>query len=207
MDYQEYWIGRNVDLDRLWRSYSEGLSYTNKYDPSNYFELKFHFSKYDKDDPLFNFEVIQKSLKGIYHEIKQECLTPREYVDAGPLYIQQVERGSEIWTLLVEQIPGLLYLFGFLGAIKGYVEYDQANISSIDTKLKIIDDHFPNASEQNKSRFLKAWNFYQRNRAIQKLVDEGLTKLEMSDKPQTQIDTSTKIIFFDSKKKKNKRKE
>jgi hypothetical protein len=61
-------------------------------------------------DPLFSFEAVFKTTKRYFHDMKQLCLSRREYDEAAPLYFYGVPRGSAIWQWLGELRQ--LILFG-----------------------------------------------------------------------------------------------
>jgi hypothetical protein len=75
MPYEQYWIGRHVDLDQLWRDYDDGDGYIAKVKSTRLHLLRLTFSGHPAHLPLFDHEAIYKTVKGSFHDIKAECMS------------------------------------------------------------------------------------------------------------------------------------
>lgn len=105
MSVEEYWTGKKVNYDRIWRDYLDGKDdYIQKFQSTSYHLLQIKFNFPDSSLPLINYEVICRTLMGCYHDLKQHCL-PKEYSNLGPLFLYKVERGSGIFEFLGELLP------------------------------------------------------------------------------------------------------
>jgi hypothetical protein len=102
MSVEEYWIGQGVDYKAVWVSYEEGLGYIDKFRKMRVHALRIELAQFPSDLPLFNHEAVYKTIKGYFHDLKQQCLSPGESDVAGPLFLYSVERASGIWTFLGE---------------------------------------------------------------------------------------------------------
>lgn len=102
MSFYEYWIGQNIGLNAVWRDYEEGAGYERKFRQTKCHLLEIEFETPPTLDPLFSFEAVFKTTKRYFHDMKQACLSPREYDEAAPLYFYGVARGSAIWQWLGE---------------------------------------------------------------------------------------------------------
>ena len=135
--------------------------------------------------------------------MKLECLPTAEYNSYGPLFIKEVERGSEIWRLLVEKHPGVLYVLVFIGAIASYQYYENKSVDTLQKKLEILNEHFPEASAKDQQRFVDAWNFFERNGVVKDLIEEGLYKIEMSKDTVRDSREDSAITILDNESNKD----
>src|SRR3989304_10631786 len=110
MSFDEYWIGKGIDFDEIWSIYDEGQGYIQKYTSMEVHVLQLTFDQYSTKFPLFNFEAVLKTSKGVFHNLKKNYLSQGEYNQAGPLFFYDVCRSSEKWRFLGEIKP--LILFG-----------------------------------------------------------------------------------------------
>src|SRR4051794_35157744 len=98
----EYWIGENVDYDGIWSAYESGQGYIAKFQSMRVHLLRVSLQAQPREQPLFSFEAVHKTIKGYFHDLKKFCLTQDEYDAAGPLFIYQVSRSSGVWDFLGE---------------------------------------------------------------------------------------------------------
>lgn len=100
MSVEEYWTGKEVNYDKIWHEYLAGKDgYIKKFRSSEYYLMQLEFDFPDLDLPLVNFDVIEKTIKGCYHDLKKQYF-PEEYEKLGPLFLYKVERGSGIFEFL-----------------------------------------------------------------------------------------------------------
>jgi hypothetical protein len=180
MSVEEYWIGRGVDYQAVWRSYEDGLGYISKFGGMRVHALRIELARFPRDLPLFNHEAVYKTIKGYFHDLKQQCLSPEEYDVAGPLFLYSVERASGIWTFLGE-LPQLLLLGTTLadGKVMGQ------SLENLDTKLSILRKHFDPAAVRTDAfkAFIRAKTPRELRFAVGRLIDQGMLKLSISVQP------------------------
>jgi hypothetical protein len=51
MSVEEYWIGRGVDYQRLWRDYENGFDYVAKFHSMRVHLIRIEFHEYSADFP------------------------------------------------------------------------------------------------------------------------------------------------------------
>jgi hypothetical protein len=192
----EYWIGKGVDYDRLWKAYDEGQPYIQKYQSMRVHLIQISFEQQSSSLPMFNCEAILKTVKGYFHDLKHICLTTDEYQTAGPLFVYSIDRSSEIWAFLGELRQLLLF---------GTTLSDQQTIGhkldNIDKKLEILKKHFgTDVNPEDFQRFMKAKTPRQIEGAFQHLIEQGIKKVEISQEPFSGNIEETKTKLVDIKK-------
>jgi len=181
MDFYEYWIGRDIDLENIWEIFDEGKGYIEKYKAREAYMLRLHFDGYSSDLPLFDHEAILKTIKGLFHDLKKECLTESEYDHFGPIFLYDVNRGSSILTFLAELKPLVMFALGLAAAILWkWEELEGKNLDNLSKKIDIIKKLYPHASDLDVQNFIKALTFIGRNKVIERLAQQGLKKIEVS---------------------------
>jgi hypothetical protein len=80
---EEYWVGKGIDLEGLWMSFDAGRGYEQKVAASELHLLRLTFAEHPRHLPLFDHEVLYKTVKGTFHDVKAECLSPEAYDAAG----------------------------------------------------------------------------------------------------------------------------
>jgi hypothetical protein len=180
MAMEEYWIGEGVDYDRIWRDFDSGAGYIDKFRSMDAYLLRITFSQPPSDLPLFNHDAIFKTVKGYYHDLKRACLTPDEYGKAGPLFLYSIDRASSIWEFLGE-IRQLLLLGTTLADEKVMGE----KLSNLDKRLELYEKLFGKISVSAKDyqAFMTARTPKQLDKAIRRIFDEGIEKVEISTIP------------------------
>lgn len=121
MSFEEYWIGKGIDYERIWEDYNDGKDwYLNKFKSMNTHLLQIKFQYPGPELPLINHEVLYKTIKGLYHDVKERCFSTEEYNQFGPLFLYDIQRGSGIFEFLGDPVPllMLIILFGLPEELK-----------------------------------------------------------------------------------------
>jgi hypothetical protein len=87
--------------------------------------LRIEFDLPHANEPLFFHEAIYKSFKGLYHDMKEFCLTTSEYNDSKPLFLYSIERGSADWAFLLDPNMIPIYVQILLDGFSYYSSYDE----------------------------------------------------------------------------------
>jgi hypothetical protein len=185
MPFEEYWTGKGIDFDSLWEDYDGGGGYIAKVESSELYLLRLTFSAHPKSLPLFDHEAIYKSVKGSFHDIKRECLSPHDYDSAAPIFLYRIDRGSAVYEFLAEIKPLFPYIAAvaaagmwYRGAIRKDQDYDE-------TCWKFIKEQFPRATDEDYAAYIKASTTWGRRKVLQRLIRLGLHRVEMSKYPVT----------------------
>src|SRR5205809_6832387 len=94
---RQYWIGEGLDYDAVWAAYESGSGYAQKFRSMRVHLLRITLREPPVELPLFNLEVVYRTTKGYFHELKKAYLTREEYERAGPLFVYRIDRSSGIW--------------------------------------------------------------------------------------------------------------
>jgi len=141
--------------------------------------LRITFREQPQQYPLFNFEAVYKTVKGYFHDLKKFCMTSDEYDTAGPLFIYQVGRSSGVWDFLGE-LRQILMLGTSLADEKVIGE----KLNNLDKRLEFVRKHFGDAvSPEDFEMFMRARTPRHLERAVRKLIEQGVQKVEVSGKP------------------------
>jgi hypothetical protein len=164
----------------VWQSYEGGLGYIDKFRTMRVHVLRIELAQFASHLPLFNHEVVYKTIKGYFHDLKQQCFSPDEYAVAGPLFLYSVERASGIWTFLGELRPLLL-----LGATLAEGKMMGQHLENLDTKLSILRRHFGEAAVLSDAfqAFMDANTPRQLQDTVEQLIAQGMLKLTISTQP------------------------
>jgi hypothetical protein len=180
MAFDEYWIGKGVDYRAVWEDYELGLGYMQKYGSMEVHLLQLSFDRYRPNLPLFNFEAILKTSKGLFHDLKASYFSPSEYDRLGPLFIYDVSRGSERWRFLGELKPLLLFGVALWNQIrKGPAHHKFEQVELIDR----LRQRFPNADFQNIVDYVNSFPGKEEQLALQKLNEQNIKSIEISQRP------------------------
>ena len=192
----EYWIGEGVDYDALWNAYESGEGYIHKFQSMRVHLLRITLHEQPREYPLFNFEAVYKTTKGYFHDLKKFCLTPDEYGEAGPLFIYGVNRSSGVWEFLGELRQVLM-----LGTSLADEKVMGEKLANLDKRLEFVRKHFGNAiSPKDFEMFMKAKTPRQLERAVRKLIEQGVQKVEVSREPFSGDIQATAATLVDLKK-------
>src|SRR5437588_4326006 len=158
-------MGDAVDYDAIWTAYESGSSYTQKFNSMRVHLLRVTLREQPRELPLFNFEVVYKTIKGYFHDFKKACLPRDEYEMAGPLFIYRVDRSSGIWEFLGELRQLLMF-----GTSLADEKLMGERLTSMDKRMEFLRRHFGNAmSSEDLDRFMRARTPRQLERAVQRL--------------------------------------
>ncbi len=194
-DIYEYWIGRNTNYDGIWEAYDNGRGYIQKYHSMRVHLIQIKVSQHPKELPLFNHEAVFKTIKGYFHDLKLLCLDRDTYNSAGPLFIYSIERASGIWEFLGELRQ--LLLFGTTLADEKIVG---EKLSNLDKRMEFLRKHFGNAiTPEDFQRFMKAKAPRQLEKAVQRLIQEEIENIQISQKPFVGNIEDTKSSLIDVK--------
>ena len=203
MSLYEYWIGKGIDLRKLLADYEGGSGYMDKYETMEVHLIQFTFQNPPSHLPLFNLEAVLKTLKAYFHEIKLLSLSQSEYDKAGPLFVYEINRGSSIWSFL----GGLrhLILFGTTLAdeqLKNLLLDNKVKeLEILDKKTEFLKKHFGSAVEKRDfQQFMQAQKSDELRMAINKLLESGVVKVEISKEPFQGDINDTKRSLIDVKK-------
>lgn len=180
MPFEEYWIGKGLDLETLWQDFESGSGYIQKFKETKPHLLRLTFTDHPKNLPLFDHEVLYKTIKGTFHDVKAECLTREAYESAAPIFLYRVERGSGIFEFLAQLDPLLTYVTA-LGAAMMYYRNSLAKDQELDErKWNFIRSQFSSASDQDIMAYMKAWTTWGKRRVLHRLIENGLYRVEIS---------------------------
>lgn len=175
----EYWIGDGIDYGAVWDAYESGQGYVQKYHSMEVHLLRIRLKEQSGDLPLFNFEAVFKTLKGYFHDLKKKCLTPHEYLEAGPLFIYQVNRSSGVWDFLGELRQLLMF-----GTSLANEKLMGEKLENMKRRVEFLKSHFGNAvREEDFERFMKARTPAQLERALNMVFAQNIQSVEVSPKP------------------------
>lgn len=203
MSVDEYWIGKGIDLRRVWDDYEQGAGYIYKYSTMSPHLIQFTFSNPEAKSPLFNYEAVLKTMKAYFHESKYLSLSQNDYNNAGPLFLYEINRGSAIWSFLggVRQ----LILFGTTLAdeqLKNLLLDNQLkDLSILDKKIEILKKYFGDSAEMKDFRqFMSAKKPEDLRKAVNRMMLEGIEKVEISTVPFKGNIQEVKASLVDIKK-------
>ena len=183
MSIENYWMGRDLDLDGLWRDFDAGSGYIQKVSGSSLHLLRLTFAEHPVRLPLFDHEVLFKTVKGTFHDVKAECLTREQYDRAAPIFLHRVDRGSGVFEFLAQFDPLMTWVVA-LGAAAAWYRKALADDQALDeTRLRFIRENFPGASTSDVQAYMKAWTTFQRRHVLQRLIGQHLGRVEVSKAP------------------------
>lgn len=207
MSFYEYWIGKDINLKQLWDDYDQGRGYIDKYNIMRVHLIQLTFKEPPGHLPLFNLEAVLKTMKAYFHEVKVLSLSQEEYNEAGPLFVYEIKRGSTVWSFLA----GLrhLILFGTTLAdeqLKNLMLDNKIKgLELIDRKLELLKKHFGNSvNSADFHNFLSADKPEDLQIAVNKLLSQGIEKVEISQEPFVGDIDQVKRSLVDIKKELNK---
>ncbi|MEW5975455.1 MAG: hypothetical protein AB1898_06560 [Acidobacteriota bacterium] len=183
MSVEHYWMGKDLALDDLWQDFDSGSGYIQKVAASRLHLLRLSFKEHPVRLPLFDLEVVFKTVKGTFHDVKAECLTPEEYDRAAPIFLHRIDRGSGIFEFLAQFDPLMTWVVA-LGAAATWYRKALADDQELDEKrLTFIRTNFPNASTGDVQAYLRAWTTFGRRRVLHRLIGQHLGRVEVSKAP------------------------
>lgn len=177
---REYWIGRDVDYDTIWKAYDAGeKAYTSKFRSMETHALRIEFALPAADLPILNQEAVYKTIKGYFHDMKELCLSPDDYAEAGPIFLHSIERGSTIWTWLGE-------LKRFLPMAQEFAEDTVIgeHINHLDQRIAFLQKHFGNDVDPKLfSSFVTARTPKALDKALKRIIEYRIISVKVSKEP------------------------
>lgn len=180
MSIENYWLGKDIDLDSLWRDFDAGSGYIQKVTHSSLHLLRLTFYGHPVKLPLFDHEVLFKTVKGTFHDVKAECLSPETYDRAAPIFLHRVDRGSGIFEFLAQFDPLITWVVALGAAARWYQNLQAADHDLDEKRLAFIRSNFPDASTADTQAYMKAWTTFGRRRVLQRLISQNLGRVEVS---------------------------
>jgi hypothetical protein len=191
--FYEYWIGKNIDYDTLWDAYESGQGYVQKFSSIRPHLLRITLREQSSRYPLFNFEAVYKTIQGYFHDLKERCFVLDEFNRAAPLYIYQVNRASGVWDFLSELRQLLMF-----GTTLSDQKMMGEKISNLDKRLEMLRKHFGNVmTREDFERFMKAKTPRQLDRALRKLFEQGIERVQVSSAPFEGVIEETEQTLID----------
>jgi hypothetical protein len=127
---------------------------------------------------LFDHEAVFKTLKGLFHDLKKENLSPEEYYIAGPMYLYSVERGSSVYKFL----GGLRELL-MHGLTLDDVKITKAHQQDIQGRIDFLKKNFREVDDEAARKYLTARTTYEMDEAFEKLMQRGIKSIKISAEP------------------------
>ncbi|HEX9775873.1 MAG TPA: hypothetical protein VGB83_09890 [Actinomycetota bacterium] len=183
--FDEYWMGKGLDADAVWGVFESGRGYVAKVESSTLYLLRLTFEGHPTNLPLFDFEAIYKTVKGTFHDVKAECFAPSAYDSAAPIFLHRVDRGSGIFEFLGQLDPVLTWVVALGGASVWYRRILREDQNFDDSRLRFLRENFPNASPDLKMAYMQAWSTFARRRALHKMMEQDLRRVEVSQEPHS----------------------
>lgn len=186
----EYWTGRGVNYRRLWASYDVGYDgYVGKYKSRDVhlFVVEFRFPP--SYLPLVDHEAVLKTMKGLFHDLKKENLSPHEYDEALPLFLYSVNRGSGIYSFLGELRQLLMF-----GTVLGDEKIMDAHLENKQKRINFLMKNFPSVDPETAQRFIMARTNYEMDEALGKIMKHGIVSIKVSEEPVPHMETNKKDV-------------
>ncbi len=193
MSVEQYWIGKGLDLDKLWDDFDKGAGYIKKISASQLHLLRLTVGQHPTFLPLFDHEAIFKTVKGTFHDVKAECFSPAEYDAAAPIFLQRVERGSGVFEFLAQFDPLMTWVVALGAAAMWYRKALAADQDFDEKRLSFIKTNFPKASVNDVQAYMKAWTTFGRRRALHRLIGQHLERVEVSQQPLSSTHQPTMV--------------
>ena len=193
MSFEQYWMGKGIDLDALWRDFDNGSGYMQKVAASPLHLLRLTFEDHPSRLPLFDLEVVYKTVKGTFHDVKAECLTREAYNQAAPIFLHRVDRGSGVFEFLAQFDPLMTWVVALGAAATWYRRALAADQELDEKRLAFLRTNFPNASTSQVQAYMKAWTTFGRRRVLQRLIGQHLGRVEVSNSPHSPPESLTMV--------------
>lgn len=159
MDSLNYWTGKDTEYREIWDAYNKGIEgYLYKIHSTPNLHLIIEFEQPNINLPLLNAEAVFKTMKGLFHDFKFECLDKEEYHSSAPISLYSIERGSAIWDFLTSYyyvIPTVYYLSLGIVKFKGALldnELKELQIKKLESELEKINKKRKQQSKAEISR-------------------------------------------------------
>jgi hypothetical protein len=193
MSVERYWMGKDLDLDDLWRDFDKGSGYMQKVAASPLHLLRLTFGGHPPHLPLFDHEVIYKTVKGTFHDVKAECFAAEAYDAAAPIFLHRVDRSSGIFEFLAQFHPLITWVVALGSAAAYYRKALSADQEFDEKRLAFIQREFPHAKPSDVHAYMKAWTTFGRRRVLHRLIGQKLERVEVSALPHPPVKPSTLV--------------
>jgi hypothetical protein len=190
---EQYWMGKGLDLDRIWQDFDDGSGYIKKVSASPLHLLRLTFGQHPASLPLFDHEVLFKTVKGTFYDVKAECFSTEVFADAAPIFLHRVERGSGVFEFLAQFDPLMTWVVALGGAAMWYRKALSADQELDEKRLSFIKTNFPNANASEVQAYMKAWTTFGRRRVLHRLIGQHLERVEVSKSPLGSSQQSTMV--------------
>jgi hypothetical protein len=174
-DVQKYWIGSTVNYKELWAAYEAGEGYIYKFKKMECHLLVIEFHKWNRSFPLFDHEAVFKTIKGLFHDLKKENLSPAEYDAAGPLFFYSVERGSSIYKFLGELRQILM-----LGNTLSDEKLKEKHLRNMQERIDFMRKNFTTVEKEAAQQLVLAKTTDEMDEAVKKLMECGIKSIKVS---------------------------
>jgi hypothetical protein len=166
--------------------FQHGGGYIEKVSQSEVHLLRLTFGGHPRHLPLFDHELIYKTVKATFHDVKEVCLTPADYDEAAPIFLYRVDRGSGIYEFLAELKP-LIPFVAMLGtAVMGYLGFLIKEQDLLEKKIGFLQTKFHQVPKSYVKQYIGAHTPWRRKAIVQQLIEKGYLKgIEVSEKPVT----------------------
>ncbi|HAU1653239.1 TPA: hypothetical protein JBJ28_06550 [Legionella pneumophila] len=186
MDSLNYWIGKDTEYKKIWDAYNknvEAYSYKIQSTPNQHLIIEFEQPNFNL--PLLNAEAVFKTMKGLFHDFKFECLDKKEYESSAPISLYSIERGSAIWDFLISNsyvIP-MIYTISY-----GIVKFKGALLDNNLKKLQIrkieseLEQMNKDRKQQSKAEISRATldKFVEKHSLpIENLVNQNIKQIKV----------------------------
>lgn len=193
MSREQYWMGKDLDLDGLWSDFDNGSGYVQKVAASPLHLLRLTFEDHPIQLPLFDFEVLFKTVKGTFHDVKAAYLTHEAYNRAAPIFLHRVDRGSGVFEFLAQFDPLITWVVALGAAASWYRKALTTDQEFDDRRLTFIRTNFPGASISDVQAYMKAWTTFSRRSVLRRLIDQHLVRVEVSRTPHNPPESPTMV--------------
>lgn len=193
MSIEQYWMGKGLDLEGLWHDYDSGSGYMSKVAASPLHLMRLTFAHHPPHLPLFDHEVVFKTVKGTFHDVKAECMTPEAYDEAAPIFLHRVDRGSGVFEFLAQFDPLMTWIVALGGAAMWYRKSLAADQELDEKRLTFIRTNFPNARTSEVQAYMKAWTTFGSRRVLHRLIGQHLERVEVSKSPHSPPESPTMV--------------
>lgn len=176
--FAEYWIGSDIDYKGLWKIYDAGQGYVQKFKTREVYLIAIELNYPPSQLPLFDHEVVFKTLKGLFHDLKEKNLSRAEYNEALPLFLYSVERGSGIYKFLGELRQLLMF-----GTVLSDEKIMQAHLEVKQQRIDFLRANFPEVSSEDARRLVMAKTTFEMDEALDELMKGGISSVKISAEP------------------------
>jgi hypothetical protein len=175
---EQYWIGAGIDYGEIWSAYESGLAYIDKFHSIPAHVLVIEFESSQSYDPLFDHEAVFKTLKGLFHDLKKENMSEKEYNASSPMFLYSVERGSSIYRFM----GGLRELL-MHGMMLSDEKIMKTHLDNTQKRIDFVKKNFRNVDEDSLRKFIMARTTYDMDEALEKLIARGIKSVKISTEP------------------------